>query len=85
MNWQWVAGTGTDTRRTGCSTRCVRPTGSTPRAFYVRRYLPELAEVDGAAVHRPWDLPAHQRRRLDYPDPIVDLRDAAERFRRARS
>ena len=42
-NWQWVAGTGNDTRPTGCSTRCARPSASIPSGDYVRRYVAELA------------------------------------------
>lgn len=85
MNWQWVAGTGTDTRPNRVLNPLRQADRFDPEGTYVRRYLPELAEVDGAAVHRPWELPAQQRRTLDYPDPIVDLPDAAQRFRHARS
>jgi deoxyribodipyrimidine photo-lyase len=85
MNWQWVAGTGTDTRPNRMFNPLRQADRLDPEGTYVRRYLPELAGVDGAAVHRPWELPAPQRDKLDYPDPIVDLQDAAQRFRRARS
>ncbi|MGH3897619.1 MAG: FAD-binding domain-containing protein [Pseudonocardiaceae bacterium] len=84
MNWQWVAGTGTDTRPNRVFNPLRQADRLDPDGAYVRRYLPELAGVDGAAVHRPWELPAEQRCALDYPDPIVDLRAAAEHFRRAR-
>jgi deoxyribodipyrimidine photo-lyase len=40
-----------------------------PDGDYVRRYVPELAEVPGAAIHQPWNLPPAVRRRLEYPDP----------------
>ncbi len=43
LNWQWVAGTGTDTR-----------------------------------------LDPPERATLDYPDPVIDLRDGADYFRTAR-
>ncbi len=85
MNWQWVAGTGTDTRPNRMFNPLRQADRLDPEGVYVRRYLPELADVEGAAVHRPWMLPGQQRRALDYPDPIVNLQDAAERFRRARS
>ncbi|WP_234358030.1 FAD-binding domain-containing protein, partial [Streptomyces puniciscabiei] len=32
----------------------------------------------------PWKLPGADRAALDYPDPIVDLREGLDRFRRAR-
>ena len=69
---------------TGCSTRSPRPRRFDPHGTYVRRWVPELAGVEGAAVHRPWRLPERTRKRLDYPAPIVDLGDALDRFRRAR-
>jgi deoxyribodipyrimidine photo-lyase len=43
------------------------------------------AERLSAAVHRPWRLPTAPRRRLDSPDPIVDLHEGAARLCRARS
>ncbi|MFN2478838.1 MAG: deoxyribodipyrimidine photo-lyase [Pseudonocardiaceae bacterium] len=50
----------------------------------VRRYLPELQDVRGPAVPQPWKLNPSQRANLDYPDPIIDLRDGADHFRAAR-
>ena len=38
----------------------------------MRRWVPELRGIPGAAVHQPWKLPAQARG--DYPDPLVDLR-----------
>lgn len=32
-----------------------------PDGVYVRRYVPELARIDGGAVHRPWRLPSGLR------------------------
>ncbi|MET9226234.1 deoxyribodipyrimidine photo-lyase [Lentzea sp. NPDC003310] len=84
MNWQWVAGTGTDTR----PNRVHNPVAQAKRydadGAYVKRYLPELAEVDPAHVHEPWTLPEDEVKALDYPPPIVDLREAADRFAAAR-
>ncbi len=86
-SWQWMAGTGNDTR----PNRILNPDRQAqrfdPDGAYVRRYVPELSDVPGAAVHRPWALPAATRRALDYPDPIVDHDEAVARFRaeRARS
>ena len=46
---------------------------------------PALAEaVPGARVHEPWRLDAAQRRRLGYPEPIVDHGEAAAAFHRRR-
>ncbi|WP_432093625.1 cryptochrome/photolyase family protein [Streptomyces sp. bgisy100] len=84
LNWQWVAGTGTDTRPNRVLNPLAQAKRFDPRGEYVRRWVPELAEVDGPAVHRPWDLPAEVRDRLDYPEPVVDLGDGLARFQEAR-
>ena len=82
LNWQWVAGTGTDTRPNRVLNPLAQAARYDPRGEWVRRWIPELAGVEGAAVHRPWLLPP--KARGDYPPPIVDLAEAADRFRRAR-
>jgi deoxyribodipyrimidine photo-lyase len=83
-NWQWVAGTGNDTR----PNRVFNPTRQAarfdPDGEYVRRYVPELAAIPDGRVHEPWMLDRATRRSLDYPAPIVDHREAAARFQRAR-
>ena len=84
MNWQWVAGTGTDTRPHRVLNPVRQALQHDPDGAYVRRYVPELADVEGPAVHEPWKLGADVRRRLDYPDPIVDLTEGLHRFREAR-
>ena len=69
-NWQWVAGTGNNTR----PNRVMNPLRQAQRfdraGQYVRRYLPELAGLDPAYIHTPWKLAAGH---LDYPGPIVEL------------
>ncbi|PRX46518.1 deoxyribodipyrimidine photo-lyase [Prauserella shujinwangii] len=84
LNWQWIAGTGTDSRPNRVLNPLLQARRYDPEGDYVRRYVPELAEIAGAAVHEPWKLPAERRARLDYPEPIVDLREGADRFRTAR-
>jgi deoxyribodipyrimidine photo-lyase len=72
-NWQWVAGTGNNTR----PNRVMNPLRQAQRfdqeGQYVRRYVPELAGLDPAWIQTPWQLPAAQRVRLGYPGPIVEL------------
>ncbi|MCF3961562.1 cryptochrome/photolyase family protein [Streptomyces fuscigenes] len=84
MNWQWAAGTGTDTR----PNRVLNPLAQARRfdadGSYVRRWVPELASVAGSKVHRPWELPEAERGELDYPAPVVDLARGRDRFLRAR-
>ena len=81
-NWQWVAGTGADTRPNRVFNPVRQARRFDPTGAYVRRYVPELAHVEGAAVHEPWRL--GRRRPADYPDPIVDHDEAVVRFRAAR-
>ena len=81
-NWQWVAGTGADTRPNRVFDPIRQARRFDPDGSYVRRYVPELAEVDGPAVHQPWKLGA--RRPAAYPEPIVDHAAATARFLDAR-
>lgn len=85
LNWQWVAGTGTDTR----PNRVLNPVRQAhrfdPDGTYVRRWVPELRDVPGPAVHEPWKLPDDRRAALGYPAPITGLAESAERFHRNRN
>jgi deoxyribodipyrimidine photo-lyase len=80
-NWQWIAGTGNDTR----PHRMFNPTRQAERfdakGDYVRRYVPELAALPGARIHEPWRADSAERRRLEYPEPVVDHADVAAAFR----
>ena len=55
--WQWAASTGTDAQPWF---RIFNPVAQgerfDPEGAYVRRWLPELAEVPARWIHRPWDL-----------------------------
>lgn len=79
-NWQWIAGTGNDTRPNRVFNPVRQAHRFDPDGVYVRRYLPELEGVEGAAVHEPWRLETRQRRQLDYPKPIVDHNEATSAF-----
>jgi deoxyribodipyrimidine photo-lyase len=72
-NWQWVAGTGNNTR----PNRVMNPLRQAQRfdkpGEYVRRYVPELAGLDASVIHTPWKLDDRERKQLGYPDPIVEL------------
>lgn len=77
--WQWAAGTGTDAQP---YFRIFNPVSQgekfDPDGVYVRRYLPELANVPKKYIHCPHQMaPAEQIRAdvqigRDYPRPIVD-------------
>jgi deoxyribodipyrimidine photo-lyase len=69
-NWQWVAGTGNDTKPYRRFNPIRQAHRYDPDGTYVRRYVPELAGVPGGAVHEPWRLAPAVRRTLDYPSPV---------------
>jgi deoxyribodipyrimidine photo-lyase len=89
QGWQWTAGTGADAAP---YFRVFNPARQgerfDPRGEYVRRWVPELAQLPDKAIHAPWEHSALVRRLApDYPTtPIVDLaasrRAALEAFRR---
>ncbi|MFH8756028.1 cryptochrome/photolyase family protein [Streptomyces atroolivaceus] len=84
LNWQWVAGTGTDSRPNRVLNPVTQARRYDPEGAYVRRWVPELAEISGPAVHEPWKLPGRERARYDYPEPVVRLQDGLARFKEAR-
>ncbi|MGY6500326.1 MAG: cryptochrome/photolyase family protein [Acidimicrobiales bacterium] len=72
--WQWVAGTGTDAAP---YFRVFNPTTQSrrfdPDGAYLRRWLPELADLDDTAIHEPGTGDATLfANGTDYPAPIVD-------------
>jgi deoxyribodipyrimidine photo-lyase len=76
-NWQWVAGTGNDTRPYRRFNPIRQAERFDPEGVYVRRYVPELKGIEGRAVHQPWRLRDDLRRGLDYPGPLESHRDEA--------
>ncbi|WP_327007371.1 DNA photolyase family protein [Dactylosporangium sp. NBC_01737] len=66
-NWQWVAGTGNDTKPYRRFNPIRQAHRFDPLGDYVRRYVPELAGIEGKAVHEPWNLPEPPR---GYPAPL---------------
>lgn len=79
MNWQWVAGCGADAAP---FFRIFNPVTQgekfDPDGAYVRRFVPELAQLPDAFIHRPWQAPeavlakAGVKLGKTYPAPIVD-------------
>jgi len=78
LNWQWVAGTGTDSNPHRIFNPTVQGRRFDPDGIYIRRYLPELAEVPAPAVHDP---DPDTRRRRGYPAPVVDHAEAVADYR----
>jgi deoxyribodipyrimidine photo-lyase len=85
-NWQWVAGTGPDAQP---FFRVFNPVSQSrqhdPDGAYIRRWVPELAALDTAHLHAPWEAPAEALQQAqvvlgrDYPEPIVNHGEARER------
>ncbi|MBG0828279.1 deoxyribodipyrimidine photo-lyase [Planomonospora sp. ID67723] len=69
-NWQWVAGTGNDTRPNRILNPLRQARRFDPAGEYVRLHLPELAGVPEKAVHEPWRSPFPVP---GYPPPLVSL------------
>jgi deoxyribodipyrimidine photo-lyase len=83
--WQWTAGTGADSRPNRMFNPVTQSRRYDPDGDYVRRYVPELAELDGATIHAPWEArDSLLAEELDYPPPIVDHQEARARFLDAR-
>lgn len=77
--WQWSAGVGTDAQPWF---RIFNPVTQSqkfdPEGRFIRRYLPELAQVPDKYLHAPWKMPPALQAACgvqigrDYPWPIVD-------------
>lgn len=86
MGWQWVAGCGADAAP---YFRIFNPVLQgekfDPAGNYVRRWIPELAKLPDAWIHKPWRAPRPILARAGvelgttYPHPIVDHDEARSR------
>ena len=71
LNWQWVAGSGTDAAPYfRVFNPIIQSERFDPDGTYIRRYVPELADVPLEHLHEPWKGPAGLP--AGYPGPIVD-------------
>jgi deoxyribodipyrimidine photo-lyase len=75
--WQWAAGTGTDAQP---YFRIFNPVLQSRKfgreGHYIRTWVPELRQVDSAAIHEPWALADAPDA---YPPPIVNHDFARQR------
>lgn len=75
--WQWSASTGADAAP---YFRIFNPVSQSekfdPQGRYIRRWVPELANLHDKQIHDPDPV---ARRQIKYPDPIVDLRSSRQR------
>lgn len=75
VNWQWVAGTGVDSNM---FVRIMAPLSQSEKfdaAGYIRKYVPELAELSDDQIHDPEPM----FRPGDYPDKLIGHKQARER------
>jgi deoxyribodipyrimidine photo-lyase len=75
-NWQWTAGTGVDSNM---FVRIMAPLSQSEKfdaAAYIRKWVPELAELDAPSIHDPEEF---GRRPKDYPTKIIGHKVARER------
>ncbi len=79
-SWQWVAGSGADAAP---FFRIFNPVTQgkkfDPNGDYVRRFVPELAEVGADRIHEPRTARGDAGVGSDYPAPIVELPASRER------
>jgi deoxyribodipyrimidine photo-lyase len=79
--WQWAGSTGTDAQP---YFRIFNPMTQgerfDPDAEYIKRFVPELADVPPETVHEWTELDPDEREGLapEYPDPIVDHSERRE-------
>jgi deoxyribodipyrimidine photo-lyase len=86
MGWQWAAGCGPDAQP---FFRIFNPVSQgeqhDPNGDFVRRWVPELADLPTEHLHAPWDAPddvldeAGVTLGQDYPEPMVDHSEARDR------
>lgn len=84
--WQWTAGTGTDAAP---YFRIFNPVTQShkfdPHGAYIRRWVPELAQVEGKFIHAPWEMSQTDQVRCgviigrSYPTPLIDLKLSRQR------
>jgi deoxyribodipyrimidine photo-lyase len=84
--WQWASSSGCDAQP---YFRIFNPVTQSqkfdPKGAFIRRYLPQLANLSDAQIHAPWLMSAAEQARTgcligrDYPAPIVDHAQARAR------
>lgn len=76
-SWQWVAGSGADAAP---YFRIFNPVLQGEKfdgqGDYVRKWVPEIAELPNKYVHQPWNAPQEILKTINYPKPMVDHNQA---------
>jgi deoxyribodipyrimidine photo-lyase len=86
MGWQWSAGCGADAAPYfRIFNPVIQGERFDPDGAYVRRWVPELAGIPAAWIHKPWNAPVSVLAEAgielgrDYPEPIVEHEVARKR------
>ena len=84
--WQWIAGCGADAAP---FFRIFNPITQSEKfdkqGSYIRRYVPELANMPEKYIHATWLAPTEDLRAAgvgfgeNYPEPIMDIKESRER------
>lgn len=84
--WQWIAGVGTDAAP---YFRIFNPVLQSkkfdPAGNYIRKYIPELADLPSKFIHEPWKMSGLEQKKYGvklgeiYPLPIIDHQYARQR------
>jgi deoxyribodipyrimidine photo-lyase len=84
--WQWASSSGCDAQP---YFRIFNPVTQSekfdPKGKFIKRYLPQLAGLEGADIHAPWDAKplalqaAGIKLGKDYPLPVVNHAEAREK------
>jgi deoxyribodipyrimidine photo-lyase len=85
-SWQWIAGSGADAAP---YFRIFNPVLQgqkfDPDGEYVRRFVPELAQLPKKYIHNPWEAPSSALEQAgvsigeNYPQPVVDRAKSRDR------
>lgn len=86
MGWQWIGGCGADASP---YFRVFNPILQgkkfDPDGEYVKKYIPELADVDPKVIHELWEAPEEDLKKAGvtlgkgYPEPIISHKKGRER------
>jgi deoxyribodipyrimidine photo-lyase len=78
--WQWAASTGTDAVP---YFRIFNPVTQSkrfdPQGEFIRKYCPELANLEPKYIHEPWLIHGSAYKQISYPRPVVDLAEARQK------
>ena len=79
--WQRIAGSGADAAPFSKILNPIRQSRKyDPLGNYIRKWIPELAELDNDVIHAPWEKRTNTP---GYPKPIIDHKFATDRAKSA--